>query len=228
MSYLGLQSIRRGNSAECIEDIFRLHFPTAKTVLDATWGLGRFWKWDHSLDVVGVDIDSETARVRADYRHLPFQPKTFDVLCFDPPFIFTPGLRRIIGTKRFFLGAELRASDFTDESARSRKIAASTHELQKPKNPNDLLSHTRRIFRQAERLTKQGLILKGQDLIVHSGAGPDWWSYNVMRMAEKMGLGMPADILIQFSKSARLNDPRWKNQYHFRRVHCYYIIYKWE
>lgn len=228
MAYLGYKSILPGTSAECIEQIFRLHFPSALTVADATWGTGRFWKWDHDLTIHGVDIDNETAQVKADYRQLPFQRRSVDVLCFDPPFIFTPGLRRIIGTKRFFLGAESRKSDFHDDGARSRKLAASSVDLVRPKNVADLNRHTRQVLLQGHRIARQGMILKGQDLIVHSKGGPNWWSYDVMQMAERLGYGRPKDILIQHSKSARLNDPRWKTQYHFRRVHCYYIVYVWD
>lgn len=215
MAYLGLESIRRGNTAQCVEDIFTLHFPTAKSVLDCTYGAGRFWKWDHRLAVTGVDIDPPAGvDVVADYRNLPFANGTFDVMCFDPPFIFSKGLRRVIGTKRFFMGAEAAAPDVRTHS---------NHQLHMPRNPTDLLHHYRAIFQQSG-LAKQGLILKGQDLIVNK---PDWWCFNVMDMAENMGLGMPADILIQHSPAARMRDPRWKNQYHFRRAHCYYIVYKW-
>ena len=215
MAYLGLESIRRGNTAQCVQDIFTLHFPDAKKVLDCTYGAGRFWNWPHNLAVTGVDIDPPArCSVVADYRNLPFPTGSFDVMTFDPPFIFSKGLRRVIGTKRFFMGAEAAAPEDRIYSAES---------LQLPKNPTDLLEHYKRIFEQAG-ISKQGLILKGQDLIVNK---PDWWCFNVMDMAENMGLGMPADILIQHSPAARMKDPRWKNQYHFRRAHCYYIIYKW-
>jgi hypothetical protein len=215
MAYLGLESIRRGNTSACIQDIFTLHFKNAKTVLDCTYGAGRFWNWNHSLAVTGVDIDPPgPVSVVADYRSLPFPAGSFDVMCFDPPFIFSKGLRRVIGTKRFFMGAEAAAPSDRTHSATS---------LQLPKNPVDLLQHYRRIFEQCG-IARHGLILKGQDLIVNK---PDWWCFNVMDMADNMGLGMPADILIQQSPAPRMRDPRWKNQYHFRRAHCYYIIYKW-
>lgn len=225
MAYLGLETIRRGKTAECIQDIFRLHFRRAHSVIDATYGKGRFWDWPHQLKVYGVDIDPQAGCcIRASYMGLPFRRQSVDVVCFDPPFIFTPGINRIIGTKRFFLGAESRQSDFTDDSARKRKWEAASHELHKPKNPYQLLRQTVRVMLAAKRIARYGLILKGQDLIVNK---PDWWMYNVMRQAEAIGLGMPKDVLIQHSPAHRMRDPRWKHQYHFRRAHCYYIIYRW-
>jgi len=215
--YLGLETIRRGNTAQCVQDIFQLHFPDAKRVLDCTYGAGRFWKWDHQLQVTGVDVDPPgEVTVRGDYRNLPFQDGQFDVMCFDPPFIFSKGLRRVIGTKRFFMGAEAAEIKPEDRTHANNPIML-------PKGPEDLLAHYRRIFEQ-RNIATSGLILKGQDLIVNK---PDWWSYNVMKLAEEMGMGMPKDILIQHSPAARMRDPRWKNQYHFRRAHCLYIIYKW-
>lgn len=216
MPYLGLQTIRRANTARCVEDIFTLHFPAAQTVLDCTYGAGRFWKWEHNLKVTGVDIDPPVpVTLQADYRTLPFKAGSFDVMCFDPPFIFSKGIRRVTGTNRFFKAAE---------DARPEARSHANHQLNLPRNPSDLLDHCRAIFNQ-RTLAKQGLIIKGQDLIVQKA---DWWSYNVMKLGEELGLGLPTDLLIQHSPAARLIDPRWKNQRHFRRAHCIYLIYKWD
>jgi len=216
--YRGLETIRRGSTAECIKDIFTIHFPDASSVLDCTFGAGRFWKWDHQLEVVGVDIDPPTTDprcIRGDYRDLPFPAGSTDVLCFDPPFIFTRGLRAVIGTKRFFMGAE---------AAKYEGRRWSKEQLTMPKNPEELLGHYRRIFEQ-RAIARQGLILKGQDLVVTKNV--DWWSFNVFNLGKELGLGEPTDILIQHSPAYRMRDPRWKNQYKFRRAHCIYIIYKW-
>src|SRR3990167_10125541 len=140
MSYLGLETIRRGTSADCIRDIFTLHFPTAKKVLDATYGSGRFWSWDHHLDIVGVDCDPPVpCTVKADYRKLPFADSSCDVLVFDPPFIFSRGIQRVIGTQRFFRGAEHVVPE-------ERTYA--NMPIQKAKNPQELLNHYQSLFTQ--------------------------------------------------------------------------------
>src|SRR3990167_836471 len=213
--YLGLESIRRGTSADCIQDIFTLHFPNAKPVLDCTYGAGRFWNWDHHLKVYGVDIDPPgPVTTIANYCYLPFKEGSVDVMVFDPMFIFSKGIGRVMGTRRFFLGKEGHLS--VNERTHSKVV------LVKPKNPADLLTHYWMIFNQ-RKIATQGIILKGQDLIVSK---PDWWSFNVMELARAEGMGMPADILLQHSKAARMKDPRWKVQKHFRRAHAIYIIYK--
>lgn len=213
MAYLGLETIRRGSTAACIQDIFQVHFPQARTVLDATYGMGRFWRWParevlgHDLIVTGVDCAPPPCvpipaggLYQYDYRHLDhlFRPGQFDVLCFDPPFIFTRGLLRLMGTRRAFTGTG------------------------GPRNPAELVAHYRRLFEQAA-LARQGLILKGQDLVLRT---PDWWSFRIYELARAMGLGEPEDILIQQSPQPRLRDPRWTRQRYFRRSHCLYLIYK--
>ena len=222
MSYLGLESIRRGNTAQCIQDIFQLHFPGAESALDCTYGAGRFWKWDHEailghpLRITGVDIDPPgPVDVVADYRSLPFPERSFDVMCFDPPFIFSKGLRRVIGTKRFFMGAE---------AARPEDRTHSGHQLHMPRNPTDLLTHYRRVFEQSN-IARQGLICKGQDLI--TGTNRDFWSFNVIDMAINMGIGYPSDYLLQMSPAPRMKDPRWRVQKNFRTRHCTYLVWKW-
>lgn len=218
MAYLGLETIRRGKTAECVKDIFTLHFPDAKRVLDCTYGAGRFWNWDHKLDVVGVDIDPPLpVSVQADYRQLPFEKGSFDVMCFDPPFLFgkSKGLRRIIGTKRFFMGAERTGKEYRTHSK---------NQIQLPKNPADLLDHYKRIFEQRS-IALQGIILKGQNLV--TGKNRDYWMYNVMKLASDMGMGMPTDYLIQHSPAHRMSDPRWLVQRRFRTAECYYLIYKY-
>lgn len=217
MAYLGLETIRRGNSAACIQDIFQLHFPDVKSVVDVTYGKGRFWDWNHTLNITGCDIDPQSpATIQADYRQLPFETNSFDVLVFDPPFIFTTGINRIIGTKRFFTGAEATVA---------AERVASNSPLTKPKNPTDLIEHTRRVIEHAKEIARVGLVIKGQDLIVNKA---DWWSYNTMKAAEELGIGLPTDRLIQHSPAHRMRDPRWKNQHHFRRADCIYLIWRWK
>ena len=218
--YLGLESVRHGNSAACIEDIFRIHFRDAKVVADVTWGKGRFWEWPNQaihgrIDppvVISLDADPRGgAKVVADYRFVPLKDKSVDVLVFDPPFIFTPGIKRIIGIKRFFLGSE-EAVRYNEDDR-----------VQRPKNPAELMGHTMSVMREARRVARQGVILKGQDLIVDK---PYWWSFATMANIQAWWGMMPEDMLIQVSPEARLNDPRWKHQYHFRRRHAIYLIYK--
>ena len=62
-------------SAPVVEAIFKLHFPNVKVVLDMTFGKGRFWKWEHPFQVVGIDIDPKDPRaLKGDSRHTGILP----------------------------------------------------------------------------------------------------------------------------------------------------------
>ena len=216
-SYLGIESVRHGNSAACLQDIFAVHFGAAEVVADVTWGKGRFWRWPADghppRTIVGLDADTRGgADVRADYRFVPLKDKSVDVLIFDPPFIFTPGIRRIVGAKRFFLGSPEKVRFNEDDR------------IQRPKNPSELTVHTLGVMEEARRVARMGVVFKGQDLIVDR---PHWWSFAVMlEILKRFGI-LPEDMLIQVSPAPRLNDPRWKRQFHFRRRHAIYLVYTW-
>jgi hypothetical protein len=164
--------------------------------------------WLYPPDVVGLDIESTFGtQIKSDYRHVPLKDKSVDVAVFDPPFIFTRGVQRISGTKRGFLGSE------------------GVMEQAFPHNAEELRSHTHQAFREGRRIARCGMILKGMDLI--TGQHPNWWTYQTMADTLWGDDMQPEDMLIQVSLAARLKDPRWKNQLHFRRRHVIYLIYKW-
>lgn len=219
MPYEGVESVVHGPSSACLDAIFKVHFPDASIVADVTFGKGRFWKWDHSLQVVGLDAEiTGGAQVQSDYRFVPLKDASVDVAIFDPPFLFTSGLRGLVGAKRFFLGPKDAEQRFYSGADRSDL------RIQAPRNPADLLHHTAIVAYEMRRIARRGMVFKGQDLIAD---GPNWWAYQVMRtLDDQMGL-LPEDMLIQVSKAPRLHDPRWKRQYHFRRRHALYLIYKW-
>ena len=216
MAYRGLETIRRGNTAACVKDIFEIHFQDAKSVLDVTYGKGRFWNWPNDLDIIGMDIDPPgPVDIIGDYRQIPLKAGSVDVLTFDPMFLFSRGIRAVNGSKRHFMGAE---------AANYEGRTWSKQDIVRPRNPKDLLEHYRRIFEQRD-IAKQGIILKGQDLVTSTRR--DWWSFHVYNLALEMGMGEPTDILVQHSPASRMRDPRWKNQYFLRAAHCTYFVYKY-
>lgn len=77
------------NNAELIADVASLGWITDDmTVLDATYGLGRFWTKYHPPLLVGIDIDpaKSPGRRSDDFRCLSFDDRAFDVVVFDPPY----------------------------------------------------------------------------------------------------------------------------------------------
>src|SRR3990167_9192399 len=84
------------NSSQAIEQIFALHFESAKSVLDLTFGQGGFWNWNWralGLALTGADklvpdkLDKDMDFVKYDLREgSPVAPRSFDLVVLDPPF----------------------------------------------------------------------------------------------------------------------------------------------
>lgn len=84
---LRFDSQRRRNS-QMVSDIAKLGLINKNMfTLDATWGLGAWWRdWEPEY-LVGLDLDGGKARdVCGDFRRLPFRDGVFDLVCFDPPY----------------------------------------------------------------------------------------------------------------------------------------------
>jgi hypothetical protein len=78
--------MRTRDTAALVAKMCDVFFPDAKTVLDVTYGNGKFWE-KSSLAVTGMDIDPNRAKdVCGDFTKLPFQDDAFDLVAFDPPY----------------------------------------------------------------------------------------------------------------------------------------------
>lgn len=63
------------------------YLPTDGPILDATYGLGRFWNNWVPKHLVGMDANPAKARdVVGDFTDLPFSDGTFDAVVLDPPY----------------------------------------------------------------------------------------------------------------------------------------------
>lgn len=63
------------------------YLPTDGMILDATYGLGRFWRDWMPNHLVGMDANPAKARdVVGDFTGLPFSDGTFDAVVLDPPY----------------------------------------------------------------------------------------------------------------------------------------------
>lgn len=94
MSDQRLYSVSTGTNAKTVADILRVLFPDARTILDPTFGRGRFWSPRHPVaaTVTGLDLDPGRARdAVGDFRALDFEDDSFDVVTPDPPYQWDMG-----------------------------------------------------------------------------------------------------------------------------------------
>lgn len=87
-----VMTAHHGRNDAMIASVARLYIPDGATVLDATWGRGNFWnRTDTSrFRLIGSDLASPHAPIRADFRALPFRGDCADVVVLDPPYIARP------------------------------------------------------------------------------------------------------------------------------------------
>jgi len=79
-----LRTFEERPQAEVLADLLRICFPGPKLILDPTWGHGGFYSGEN---VIGGDLMPERAKdFVGDFRSLPFQDHSLDVVVFDPPF----------------------------------------------------------------------------------------------------------------------------------------------
>ena len=75
----------RRNNAELMLDCQQLGYLDG-LVLDATYGLGRFWSLTIDLPHAAIDLDPARDVTVADFRQLPFAANKFDTVVLDPPY----------------------------------------------------------------------------------------------------------------------------------------------
>jgi hypothetical protein len=112
-----LCSIEYGSSAQTVAKMLRVLFPDAKTVLDMTYGSGKFWTSNTPWRVTGIDLNPERARdVCADFTRLPFTNGAFDVSIFDPPYLTDASCSGLMAMDRHF-------SSFASVDAAQRAVS---------------------------------------------------------------------------------------------------------
>ena len=115
MSAPRLYSVTDGTSARAVARLLEVLFPDARTVLDTTYGSGRFWDGSAPVEVTGMDLNpSRAPHIVGDFRALPFADGAFDVAIFDPPYHSDMGRGQasVMGSRFGTFGtiAELRAA----------------------------------------------------------------------------------------------------------------------
>jgi len=201
------KSVLFGNDSDAIQILLEIHCKISNPrILDCTYNKGVMWK-GVKIRPVTLDInpDYKTDYV-ADFRKMPFENNSFDVIVFDPPH-----LPRTAASKNSSKIYEERYG-ITDnvESGRSGY------------NINDLFLP---FFLEAKRiLRKNGIILAKIIDIVHNHAF-QWQHVEFINKAFEVGLE-PCDLMIKINKSSGPDSSKWKNVQHLRRAHTFWIVVK--
>jgi len=133
-----------GTSAEIIRDIFALHFPEAREVVDLTYGKGTFWKWP--IDFVLIPNDkfaSPDCEFREDFTATCWPCDEFHIAVFDPPF----------------------TANGPSKEGHQKRYGADRSQDGAPQNISDVHRLLRLGTLEACRIASEGVIVKTQDVI---------------------------------------------------------------
>jgi hypothetical protein len=196
-----VMTAHHGRNDAMIASVARLYIADGATVLDCTWGKGNFWtRTDTSrFRLIGTDLASPAAPVRADFRALPFADTSMDVVVFDPPYVHSVTQRRdISATYR-----NLETTPALTYAAIMDLYAAG-------------MTEARRILRAGGTCW-----VKCQDTVENHGQR--WSVVNVHAMGTALGF-QPQDlfVLVAHNPPGGMSAER---QYHARRNHSYLWIF---
>ena len=189
-----------GGNADLIAKAAKLHITDGAIVADVTYGRGTFWKKTDTTRFELLSSDLLTTEQRLDFRNLPYEAASIDVLVLDPPYNHHG---------RVIPGAECRYRN-----------AATTNGM----SHDDIMKLYQEGMREAIRVLKPGgqLWVKCKDEVE---SGKQRWSHHeILDMAEKMGMfGRDFFILVPTS---RISTRRWERQLHARKSHSYLWIFE--
>ena len=198
-------SIVQGNNADLVAEAARLYIPDGSQVADVTWGKGAFWrKVDTSkFTVQGSDIaehiGGKDGIVQADFRCLPYDDESFDVVVLDPPYVHNPG------------------KHMTDSRYNNAETTTGL-------SHSDIRTLYRDGMREAMRVLRHGgrILVKGKDEIE---SGKQCWSQTELLLdAISLGLyGKDSFVLVPSSRTAM---GRWSKQLHARKVHSFLWVFE--
>ena len=195
------------SDAPILKSLIKIHAPSADMlkILDCTYNRGQMWKGfnidrDYSLTTMDIDPRHNTDYV-CDFMEMPGVPsKAFDVLVFDPPHL--PGKSK---------GSSCVYSDVYG-------VIGPT----KGREKNNISGMFKPFLKQAKRVLRpDGIILvKICDLV--QGRKYQWQHVELINTARDMGL-IPCDLAVKVG-SGSIMSSKWKNPYHLRKNHSYWIV----
>ena len=200
------KSILNGRDNEAIPILLEIHCNTlTPKILDCTHNKGTMWK-GLTYDLTTMDIDPQfNTDYVADFRKMPFEDDSFDVIVFDPP--------------------HLPIASATEHASKIWETRYGLNDIKGNGRDGDNVSEMFYPFlMEAKRVLKQdGIILAKIADLTHNHRY-QWQHVDLINTVRKVGL-TPCDMLIKVDPSAgNLQSSKWKNIKHLRKSHCFWIV----
>jgi hypothetical protein len=203
-----LEVHRWADNSDLIKAVFDMHVTPKRyggtaDVMDVTYGKGLWWKWTYQdFGNFSTFTHHDYRQDGVDFRHLPEEPKSMDVITFDPDYI-APG-----GRQTSTIG------DFNDRYG-LKGTYESPATLQQTINAG--LTECARVVRP------QGLILVKCATYVSSGKP---WLGEYHTLNHGLGLGLKVDDIFVHLSGTGPQPKRESNQQHARSNSSRLIVFR--
>ena len=201
--YAPLSSVWEGSDRDLLEQMFTFYASIPpEPILDATYNAGRFWK-NSTRHVVSMDIDPRyKPMIVGDNRTMEgVADAAYGAVVYDPPHVGPQG--RDKSRKRFDVDFGATMACGADE--------------------NWTLSYLYPPFlAQARRVLKPNGLLVAKITDMVNSHRSKWAHCDFMRMAEDAGFTV-CDLIVKI-RTGPMVSTKWKNAYHARKRHCFWII----
>lgn len=192
-----VQALVRGGNADLIKEVSRLYANDPSiTIADVTFGKGVFWRKTPHLNITGSDLITVPERPY-DFRNLPYDDGSFDIVVLDPPYIHSPGNH---------------VTDDRYQNARTTKGILY----------DGILDLYREGLAEANRVARQQVWVKCKDQ-VQSGL-QRWLHIDILREAGALGL-IGRDLFI-LDATSQPSNRRWTVQHHARKSMSYLWVFE--
>tara|TARA_R110002096_G_scaffold147466_2_gene307276 strand:+ start:5385 stop:6095 length:711 start_codon:yes stop_codon:yes gene_type:complete len=191
-----IEALVRGGNADLIKQVARLYASDPQaTIADVTFGKGAFWTKTEHLNVTGSDIVTVPARPY-DFRNLPYEDQSFDIVVLDPPYLPAPG--------------KFMANDRYQNSETTKGL---------------LYPAIRELYQlgmvEAARVARRQIWVKCKDTV--SAGRQCWLHHHVLQDAEAIGL-VGRDLFV-LDATSRMPSSRWSIQHHARKSMSYLWVF---
>jgi hypothetical protein len=198
-----VKSLLLGKDYEALTILLPMHCRvSAPEILDVTYNKGTMWQGT-DYKPTRMDIDSSfEVDIVGDFTEIPFPSACFDVLVFDPPHLPIAAATEHsskMWEKRYGITAEREKADHVGAYFLP------------------FLLEAKRVLR------KDGIILAKIADLTHNHRY-QWQHVTFINAVQEVGM-TACDMLIKGDPNAgNLKSSKWKNTYHLRKAHCYWIV----
>lgn len=221
-----IHSAHQNSNDEVFPVILSLFVKDGSVIADVTYGKGVFWKrvdkskysfYPSDLKINGL---SEECKGGIDSRKLPYPDNYFDTIVFDPPYMHTPGGTAHNGHQNF----EQYYANNAEQNEEILKIIWKETNGHPPKYHEAVLDLYFRSAKEAWRVLKEeGIyIVKCQDEVCTNRQRLT--HLEITMEFEKYGF-ITEDLFVVMRKN-RPGVSRIKKQYHARKNHSYFMVYR--